>query len=90
MYISTRVERPPTRTCVQLTASRNHFLYHRVMGTRCGVFKAPAPSAADLVPGARTLYTTDGQAVTVVAAHVDPGEVCWLAMNTCARTIIAV
>eukprot|EP00903_Cladosiphon_okamuranus_P017695 g16294.t1 len=46
---------------------------NRLMATRCGVFKAPTPSAADLLPGARTLYTSDGQAVTVVAAHVDPG-----------------
>lgn len=44
------------------------------MAVRCGIFKAPAPSEADLVPGARTLYTNDGQAVTIVAAHVDPGE----------------
>ncbi|CAM9404069.1 unnamed protein product [Ectocarpus fasciculatus] len=46
---------------------------NRLMAVRCGIYKAPVPSAADLVPGAKTLYTSDGQAVTIVAAHVDPG-----------------
>ncbi|CAN0179259.1 unnamed protein product [Ectocarpus sp. 6 AP-2014] len=46
---------------------------NRLMAVRCGTYKAPVPSAADLVPGAKTLYTSDGQAVTIVAAHVDPG-----------------
>ncbi|CAN0299527.1 unnamed protein product, partial [Ectocarpus sp. 12 AP-2014] len=46
---------------------------NRLMAVRCGTYKTPVPSAADLVPGAKTLYTSDGQAVTIVAAHVDPG-----------------
>lgn len=49
---------------------------------RCGISKAPALSEADLVPGAKTLYMRDGLAVTIVAAHVDPGERihegCWM------------
>lgn len=43
------------------------------MAIRCGTYST-APSAADLAPGAKTLYTTDGQAVIIVAAHADSGE----------------
>ncbi|CAM9284140.1 unnamed protein product [Scytosiphon promiscuus] len=46
---------------------------NRLMAVRCGIAKAPALSESDLVPGARTLYMRDGLAVTIIAAHVDPG-----------------
>lgn len=43
------------------------------MAIRCGAY-SNAPSITDLAPGAKTLYTTDGQAVTIVAVHADSGE----------------
>lgn len=47
----------------------------RLMSVRAGTFKPPALTPEDLEPGAaKTLYTRDGQAVKVVAAHVDPGK----------------
>lgn len=51
--------------------------YCRLMAIRCGTYST-VPSMADLAPGAKTLYTTDGQAVTVVAAHADSGEAFFL------------
>ena len=45
----------------------------RLMAVRCGTYSI-APSIADLAPGAKPLYTNDGQAVTIVAAHADSGE----------------
>lgn len=44
------------------------------MAVRCGTYDLSRPSPADLVPGVKTLYTREGQAVTIVAAHVDQGK----------------
>ena len=71
LFYAARCRAPCSTFCVALV-TLSLFAF-RLMAIRCGTYSTP-PSKADLVPGTKTLYMSDGQAVNVVAAHADSGE----------------